>query len=717
MKKNATSLKKSPSKTSNKSSNKLDSKKNTSTSKKKTNEKEKKIENDTNFYKGDNHLEHIKTETKKKQPENKIFKKKENLITKNQTEKLPKINNKNINNKNINNEQKIDKNQTKNEYLSEKLYSNFSPSLLTEINNGISNTMETIKNSLEKNNLSISNNQKNLSNFSTSSNVSFNDEITFHLLNKLKNQQNNLQNEYENIINKEKNLLDEIPLYETEPNLKVDFNIKKNKLKEIKEKKEEIENKIVEIEFNIHKIIDSQKINNNNEKMKEFIKNYHKDKNKANRRIKELNEIKKIRQLKMEEDLKKSIEKKAKKLEMEENRILTEKKNLIDDIINTKKEKLNERRAKNIEIFKNSKSHINDKIPDKYKERYIYFHIKKLFPLDKKELELLKTDQIRRSNYFKPITLEELSIHKKNFEQNLEKNQENREKEYEKLKEQWKNTKEKLPDYKFPGIEKILEDESYKKKIEDKKILLDNKQKYSFKQEEKFKSKNFIKNNENETKIENNNNNNNNIVKNRMKDYQKILEFLKDPNNKNKIKYNWELKLKDDFNEKYNEELNKALNKKPIKIKLSSSYDLKNIQNFKNNNIKEFKDYLKEERERKEKNHIINNEIINFKLIKKVNSMDNNNNTRNIQKANIYYDIQNYELKANQFEELARQNEELIKLTGGVEKNPELNDKVSNLMLNSLKAKLAILESIEENNKNNNNNNNNENNINNNYNN
>ena len=565
--------------------------------------------------------------------------------------------------------------------------------------------MESIKNSLEKNNLSISNNQKNFSNFSTSSNVSYNEEITFHLLNKLKNQQNNLQNEYENIINKEKNLLDEIPLYETEPNLKIDFNIKKNKLKEIKEKKEEIENKIVEIEFNIHKIIDSQKINNNNERMKEFINNYHKDKNKANRRIKQLNEIKKKRQLKMEEDLKKSIEKKAKKLEMEENRILTEKKNLIDNILKTKEEKFKERKEKNDEIFKHSKSHINDKIPDDYKKYYTYFHIKKLFPLDKKELELLKTDQIRRSNYFKPITLEELSIHKKNFDRGLEKNQENREKKFEKIKEEWKNTKEKLPDYKFPGIEKILEDESYKKKIEDKKILLDNKQKYSFKQEEKFKSKNFIKNNENNIEIKNENNNNNNIVKNRMKDYQKILEFLNDPNNKNKIKYNWELKLKNDFNEKYNEELNKALNKKPIKIKLSSSYDLKNIQNFKNNNIKEFKDYLKEERERKEKNHINNNEIINFKLIKKINSMDNNDKSiKNIEKANVYYDIQNYEMKANQFEELARQNEELIKLTGGVEKNPELNDKVSNLMLNSLKAKLAILESIEENNKNNNNN-------------
>ena len=679
MKKNATSLKQSPSKTSIKSTNKPAAKKSVSTSKKKTTEKD--IENDPEFYKGDNHLEHTKTQSQtkpKKQPENKIFKQKENLITTIQTEKLPNIN------------------QTKNEYLTEKLYSNFTPSLLTEINNGISNTMESIKNSIENNDVQISHNKKIFSDFSqqTSSNASYDEEMTFHILNKLKNQQNYLQNEYENIINNEKNLLNEIPLYNTEPTLKVDFNIKKNKLREIREKKEEIENKIVEIEFNIHKIIDSQKINNKNERLQEFIKNFHNDKKKANQKIKKFKKEKKILQLKMENDLKKSIEKKAKKIEKEENEILNKKLKLIEDIKN------NDKKINNDEIRNKMQSHLNDKIPDEYKKSYIYYHIKKMFPLDKKELQLIKSEQIRRSNYYKPITLEELKIHKNNFNQNLEKNQQNREKEIEKLKEQWKNTKEKLPEYKLPGIDKLLEEESYKKKIEDKKILLDNKIKYSEKQQKKIflmqpKSKSVIKDpNEN-----NKENNENSIVKMRMKEYQKNLEFLNDPNNKNNIKYNWELKLKKDFNEQYNEEINKALNKRPTKIKLSSSYDLKNIQNFHNNkdNLKEFRDYLREERERKEK---INNnkELINFRLIKKVNSTDKNfNSTKNIEKANIYYDIQNYEMKANQYEELARQNEELIKLTGGVEKNPELNDKVSNLMLNSLKAKLAILESVEEN--------------------
>ena len=679
MKKNATSLKQSPSKTSTKSTNKPAAKKSVSTSKKKTTEKD--IENDPEFYKGDNHLEHTKTQSQtkpKKQPENKTFKQKENLITTIQSEKLPNIN------------------QTKNEYLTEKLYSNFTPSLLTEINNGISNTMESIKNSIENNDVQISHNKKIFSDFSqqTSSNASYDEEMTFHILNKLKNQQNYLQNEYENIINNEKNLLNEIPLYNTEPTLKVDFNIKKNKLREIREKKEEIENKIVEIEFNIHKIIDSQKINNKNERLQEFIKNYHNDKKKANQKIKKFKKEKKILQLKMENDLKKSIEKKAKKIEKEENEILNKKLKLIEDIKN------NDKKINNDEIRNKMQSHLNDKIPDEYKKSYIYYHIKKMFPLDKKELQLIKSEQIRRSNYYKPITLEELKIHKNNFNQNLEKNQQNREKEIEKLKEQWKNTKEKLPEYKLPGIDKLLEEESYKKKIEDKKILLDNKIKYSEKQQKKIflmqpKSKSVIK----DTNENNKENNENSIVKMRMKEYQKNLEFLNDPNNKNNIKYNWELKLKKDFNEQYNEEINKALNKRPTKIKLSSSYDLKNIQNFHNNkdNLKEFRDYLREERERKEK---INNnkELINFRLIKKVNSTDKNfNSTKNIEKANIYYDIQNYEMKANQYEELARQNEELIKLTGGVEKNPELNDKVSNLMLNSLKAKLAILESVEEN--------------------
>ena len=678
MKKNATSLKQSPSKTSIKSTNKPAAKKSSSTSKKKTTEKD--IENDPEFYKGDNHLEHTKTQSQnsKKQPENKTFKQKENLITTIQSEKLPNIN------------------QTKNEYLTEKLYSNFTPSLLTEINNGISNMMESIKNSIENNDVQISHNKKIFSDFSqqTSSNASYDEEMTFHILNKLKNQQNYLQNEYENIINNEKNLLNEIPLYNTEPTLKVDFNIKKNKLREIREKKEEIENKIVEIEFNIHKIIDSQKINNKNERLQEFIKNFHNDKKKANQKIKKFKQEKKILQLKMENDLKKSIEKKAKKIEKEENEILNKKLKLIEDIKN------NDKKINNDEIRNKMQSHLNDKIPDEYKKSYIYYHIKKMFPLDKKELQLIKSEQIRRSNYYKPITLEELKIHKNNFNQNLEKNQQNREKEIEKLKEQWKNTKEKLPEYKLPGIDKLLEEESYKKKIEDKKILLDNKIKYSEKQQKKIflmqpKSKSVIK----DTNENNKENNENSIVKMRMKEYQKNLEFLNDPNNKNNIKYNWELKLKKDFNEQYNEEINKALNKRPTKIKLSSSYDLKNIQNFHNNkdNLKEFRDYLREERERKEK---INNnkELINFRLIKKVNSTDKNfNSTKNIEKANIYYDIQNYEMKANQYEELARQNEELIKLTGGVEKNPELNDKVSNLMLNSLKAKLAILESVEEN--------------------
>jgi aminoacyl-tRNA hydrolase len=71
--------------------------------------------------------------------------------------------------------------------------------------------------------------------------------------------------------------------------------------------------------------------------LQEFIKNFHNDKKKANQKIKKFKKEKKILQLKMENDLKKSIEKKAKKIEKEENEILNKKLKLIEDIKNNDK--------------------------------------------------------------------------------------------------------------------------------------------------------------------------------------------------------------------------------------------------------------------------------------------------------------------------------------------------------------------------------------------
>ena len=45
-------------------------------------------------------------------------------------------------------------------------------------------------------------------------------------------------------------------------------------------------------------------------------------------------------------------------------------------------------------------------------------------------------------------------------------------------------------------------------------------------------------------------------------------------------------------------------------------------------------------------------------------------------------------------EEQAKMKEKFLQLNGGAEKNPELGENVSNMLIDAIKAKLTILESI-----------------------
>ena len=63
-------------------------------------------------------------------------------------------------------------------------------------------------------------------------------------------------------------------------------------------------------------------------------------------------------------------------------------------------------------------------------------------------------------------------------------------------------------------------------------------------------------------------------------------------------------------------------------------------------------------------------------------------------KKPIKQNIETVKMKAEQLEQLAQQNEKLLKLSGGIEKNPELGQKISDLIVDSIHAKLSILNSI-----------------------
>ncbi len=63
-------------------------------------------------------------------------------------------------------------------------------------------------------------------------------------------------------------------------------------------------------------------------------------------------------------------------------------------------------------------------------------------------------------------------------------------------------------------------------------------------------------------------------------------------------------------------------------------------------------------------------------------------------KYSLIENVEQIKIKANMLEEQAKMKEKFLQLNGGAEKNPELGENVSNMLIDALKAKLTILESI-----------------------
>ena len=130
-------------------------------------------------------------------------------------------------------------------------------------------------------------------------------------------------------------------------------------------------------------------------------------------------------------------------------------------------------------------------------------------------------------------------------------------------------------------------------------------------------------------------------------------------------------------------EINKALIKKPKRIVLSPSIDKKKII------IPEKKmDYLKEFIKKRNKTEVNseneNSEKENSKWEKIIKN----------KKGSIKQNLQTVKMKAEQLENLANENDKILKVNGGIEKNPELGQKISDLIIDSIHAKLSILNNI-----------------------
>ena len=105
-------------------------------------------------------------------------------------------------------------------------------------------------------------------------------------------------------------------------------------------------------------------------------------------------------------------------------------------------------------------------------------------------------------------------------------------------------------------------------------------------------------------------------------------------------------------------------------------------------------DYLSELRNEKEKRNALSREKSEneeLKAIKWEKALNSN-------KGNIIENINIVKEKAKVLDDDIKNKEKVLKLNGGVKNHPEIGDKISNLIIDSIEAKLSILNKFNDDN-------------------
>ena len=583
------------------------------------------------------------------------------------------------------------------EYLKQKIQEmNLDDDIINGVSKGLNLQIKNIEDDIEDNNLLITEVKKDLSKMIKNDNDdSFIKKNNFNVNNKnyktlkeLKNEQSKLKSNIQKLEENEK-------LIEKEGFLNlsvVDENLKKDKLKEIKEKKLDANERIEQINYQINNILSEENSMQKNERIKLFLENFEKEKEIAEKKAKKYQEESKKRKEKMKNDLDLLIEKRKNEIDAKEE----EEKKQSEEYLKKLKERDKETRLK-IEKRKEEKlrglkveDYIKEKIQNQEKD-YLFFQNQEKYK--QQEENLIRQETNKRKAIMRSVPLEEIKEFNDNYKENKLKNEKEQQIKTEQLKEEWKERKEILPKYYSHfrelaenDIKKIQEENEVKKnKIEvfskakkdysehvitDKKPLINEKLK-------KEREENIIKLTEKKVEKKTLKTNKN----------KRILLKKRDPNKPSK--YKWELKLDeiddyDPLNKSAN--IKKALNKKPKRNALSSHSERKKIS------IPDKKiDYLQNlKNERKEKERNKSASPIEKRYSKKWNKMIKSKN------GNLIDNVNNVKREAEYLEKEAVENEKLLKIKGGIEKNPELGEKISSLLIDSIQAKLSILNHVEK---------------------
>ena len=484
----------------------------------------------------------------------------------------------------------------------------------------------------------------------------------------------------------------------------VEQNIKNNELRKIKKDTSFLNTRINEIDYQIKNIIAEEYSMTRKEKINLFLSNFEKEKEKSELQTKkyykkfrekrnQIKQLEKEMKLNSEKELEKIEENKKKEQELilENAKKIIEKERETREKMKKKNEEKEKERIEKLEKHNEEKTEeqkeIEKKFINKKQNECIYFRNPKIYLQNEEDYLKAELEKIKEAHPI--ISLKEIKEFKTEKVKNYNKNKLDIDEKYNKIKKDWIKNKNDLPKFKnhlFKEAEertKQLEEEE-KKKNELISQRADAKKKYGESVQDRKPEISEKKKKEREDNIKKLTEKI--TVKDTIYNYKKkrILLVKRDPNKPSK--FNWELKL-DDIDEK-DVEINKALIKKPKINILSSSLE----KNKRESSTKKSDDLQKDLI--KKRNHTeINsdNEISVKKENLKWEKMIKNKN------GSIKQNIQNVKIKAEHLEQLANEKEKILKVNGGIEKNPELGQKVSDLLIDSIHAKLSILNSIGDN--------------------
>ena len=544
----------------------------------------------------------------------------------------------------------------------------------SEIKNEENNTLQEIEKEKEKlkeinmkiediNNTIIKNNQSSM--MMNSSSVVTLDRKNKKLIKELQKNQNKLKNDLNQLNQTEQVLSEEGYLNLSNNNashIDIDRNIRKEKIKEIKKSKEVLRLKIEEITTQINKVIESNKKDNKAEIIKNFLDNFEHDKLLAEEKAKKFKKEKRKRNDRYLASMKEDYEKRVKTLESIEKEKEAKKQLELkifheqQKSIVAKRNEANKKEAeKNIQLLNSS--------PVK---KYISIAEKNEIEFKEKQNEIIQQEKLKRKEKMRPIRFEEINEFSKQAKSNRNMTMVELEQKKIKMKELWKERKELLPKYHSSYLnsiteEKKKEEEEKERKYIDIKINKNLQSKISDEIKKRFVPK---------------------IDPKLQKELQERIKLLNSPPKISKSshsrhgriilkkindtsKYSWKLKLKNQ-----NTESNQTNPNKP-KIDIRKPLE-KPI------------DYLIEERKKRSASK--ESESIDDKQWDKLLNAKNGSKLSNIETV---------KLRAEYLQQQADMKKQLMKVQGKAT-SPELSEEIGKLYINSIEAKLKILNAISE---------------------